>query len=182
MPFVSVDSGLSISENYVSPLYKNCINAKHPTMAVLGYVLQSAFSQILDVQVESKIKSNFRIDVTIKHFQFQIRFVMHYWNGDGILPSESEMLADVQRCINRRLSLNIPKRKGNTVGGILQREYFDDLTSTANIENYYGIYMDIYDDCAKRRNIDRRTYRNDVYKIIDKHRYERKTLGSESSV
>ncbi len=51
MPFVGSDSGICISDNYVSPLYKNCINAKHPTMAVFGYVLQSAFSQILDVQV-----------------------------------------------------------------------------------------------------------------------------------
>lgn len=101
---------------------------------------------------------------------------MHYWNGHGILPSESEMLADVQRSVDRRSSLNMPKSKGNSVIGILQREYFDDLTSTANIENYYGIYMDIYDDCAQQRNIDRRTYRNDVYELIDQQHFVRKTL------
>ncbi len=101
---------------------------------------------------------------------------MHYLNGDGVLPTESEMLADVQHYLDRRLSLNMPKSKGNSVVGILQREYLADLTSTARIENYYGIYMDIYDDCAKQRNVDRRTYRNDVYKLIDKENFERNTL------
>lgn len=51
LPFLSDECGLSIDSNYVIPLYKHCINALHPTMAIIGYVFTSAITQMIDIQV-----------------------------------------------------------------------------------------------------------------------------------
>ena len=50
-PFLDDSCELNINEHFVSPLYKHCINAKHPTMAVIGYVFTSAITQMIDIQV-----------------------------------------------------------------------------------------------------------------------------------
>lgn len=50
-PFLDDDCGLHIDENYISPLYKHCINAEHTTMALIGYVFSSAITQMIDIQV-----------------------------------------------------------------------------------------------------------------------------------
>lgn len=35
-PFISVDCGIAVDDNYVNPLYKHCININYPTMAFIG--------------------------------------------------------------------------------------------------------------------------------------------------
>lgn len=35
-PFLSVDCGIAVDDNYVTPLYKHCINISYPTMAFIG--------------------------------------------------------------------------------------------------------------------------------------------------
>lgn len=51
MPFLSDECGLHIDNSYVYPLYKHCINAEHPTMAVIGYVFFSAITHMIEIQV-----------------------------------------------------------------------------------------------------------------------------------
>lgn len=53
MPFLDDNCGIFIDQNYVIPLYKHCINAAHPTMAVIGYVFSSAITQMIDIQVNN---------------------------------------------------------------------------------------------------------------------------------
>lgn len=50
MPFLDDDCGIRIEQNYIIPLYKHCINAMRPTMAVIGYVFTSAITQMIDIQ------------------------------------------------------------------------------------------------------------------------------------
>lgn len=50
-PFLSVDCGISVDENYVKPLYKHCININHPTMALIGVPFYVCASQMFDLQV-----------------------------------------------------------------------------------------------------------------------------------
>lgn len=109
---------------------------------------------------------------------FQVRFVMQYWNGDATLPSRDEMLADSEDQLNRRLKLGWPKKKGHSIAGSFQREYFNDLSKTANIENVREIFLRIFEDCHDRRSEDPINYRNDVYTIIDEHHFERSSLSS----
>lgn len=53
MPFLDKDCQLRIDDNYIAPLYKHCINAEYPTMAVIGVVFTSAITQMIDLQVRT---------------------------------------------------------------------------------------------------------------------------------
>lgn len=50
-PFLSIDCGISVDDNYVAPLYKHCININHPTMALIGVPYYVCASQMFDLQV-----------------------------------------------------------------------------------------------------------------------------------
>lgn len=50
-PFLSIDCGISVDDNYVQPLYKHCININHPTMALIGVPYIVCASQMFDLQV-----------------------------------------------------------------------------------------------------------------------------------
>lgn len=50
-PFLSVDCGISVDENFVSPLFKHCININFPTMALIGLPTFVCASQMFDLQV-----------------------------------------------------------------------------------------------------------------------------------
>lgn len=102
---------------------------------------------------------------------------MQYWNGNATLPSRDEMCADSKIELDKRLALGWPKKKGHSIWGDLQREYFNDLSKTANIENVRDIFLQIYEDSAKRRTERPQNYRNDVYTIIDDEHFERHTLN-----
>lgn len=58
LPFVSTDSGICVDDNHLSPLFKHCINIKHPTMAFIGYLCVAAITQIVDMQVTIQRYSN----------------------------------------------------------------------------------------------------------------------------
>lgn len=35
-PFLSMECGITVDDNYIQPLFKHCINIKYPTMALIG--------------------------------------------------------------------------------------------------------------------------------------------------
>lgn len=51
LPFLSEDCGIRVDDNYLSPLFKHCINIKHPTMLLIGYPCMIAVTQVVDIQV-----------------------------------------------------------------------------------------------------------------------------------
>lgn len=54
-PFMSIDCGLTVDDNYVQPLYKHCININRPTMALIGLPYYVCASQMFDLQVKPHI-------------------------------------------------------------------------------------------------------------------------------
>lgn len=50
-PFLSVDSGIFIDDNFVEPLYKQIINIEHPTMAFIGIPSSAPNFHMFDLQV-----------------------------------------------------------------------------------------------------------------------------------
>lgn len=50
-PFLSADCGLHVSENFVYPLYRHCINITHPTMYFIGLPSNIPVFFLLDIQV-----------------------------------------------------------------------------------------------------------------------------------
>lgn len=57
-PFLSIDCGITAEDNYVTPLYKHCININHPTMALIGLPFYVCASQMMDLQVLSDAHSS----------------------------------------------------------------------------------------------------------------------------
>lgn len=98
---------------------------------------------------------------------------MHYINGDGVLPSTSQMQNDCKQEFNRRAALGWPMKKSHCIAGSFHREYFNDLATIANIENIPEVYMKIYEDSGMRRLNYPTMYRNDVYTIVDNEHFER---------
>lgn len=98
---------------------------------------------------------------------------MQFLNGKATLPSRHEMLADSENELKKRLALGWPKKKGHSIFGTLQREYYNDMSTTANIENVREIFMLIYEDCSERRSKEPINYRKDIYRIIDELHFER---------
>jgi dimethylaniline monooxygenase (N-oxide forming) len=50
-PYLSADCGIHVEENYVQPLWKHCINIRHPTMAIIGIPFNICPSHLSDIQV-----------------------------------------------------------------------------------------------------------------------------------
>lgn len=50
-PFLSVDSGIQINDNFVTPLYKQIFNIEHPTMAFIGIPSSAPNFHMFDLQV-----------------------------------------------------------------------------------------------------------------------------------
>lgn len=50
-PFLSVDSGIFVDDNFVQPLYKQIFNIEHPTMAFIGIPKSSLNYIMMDMQV-----------------------------------------------------------------------------------------------------------------------------------
>lgn len=50
-PFLSVDSGISVHDNMVEPLYKQILNIKYPTMAFIGIPFTTPTNPLFDLQV-----------------------------------------------------------------------------------------------------------------------------------
>lgn len=104
---------------------------------------------------------------------------MQFLNGHMTLPSREEMRADSENELKKRLVLGWSKRKGHSLAGPLLREYFNDLATTANIENVHEIFLRMYEASSKRRAAHPKNYRDDVFTIIDEHHFECTTLPSE---
>lgn len=67
-PFLSIDCGISVEDNYVKPLYKHCININHPTMALIGVPFYVCASQMFDLQVLINIQSLSSVSIELLQF------------------------------------------------------------------------------------------------------------------
>lgn len=54
-PFLSVDSGIHIDDNFVQPLYKQIFNIEHPTMAFIGIPSSAPNFGMFDLQVNIEL-------------------------------------------------------------------------------------------------------------------------------
>ncbi|KXJ76795.1 hypothetical protein RP20_CCG008901 [Aedes albopictus] len=145
-PFLSVDSGITVEENHVQPLYKHCINIRHPSMAVIGLPFSVCFTLMVDLQ---------------------IRFCIKFFSGGKRLPSQGEMTADTKADEEERTRRGFLKRQAHMLSGDLQQRYYDDLARIADIEPLKPVLTKLYTVCVREKKLDIMNYRNNVYRIID---------------
>lgn len=124
-----MDSGVTIVDNYVKPLYKQCISINSPKLAFIGLCFKSLISYMVDIQV---------------------RFVFSYFTGEKTLPTRKEMLGDMDRDVKERELRGLPMRKGHMLGD-RQQAYYDDLAKTAGIDNLKPVIMKLYSENQKNQ-------------------------------
>lgn len=57
-PFLSVDTGITVEENTILPLYKQVFNIEHPTMIFIGIPFTTCTTQLYDLQVNANEINN----------------------------------------------------------------------------------------------------------------------------
>lgn len=94
-PFLSVTAGIYVEENYVQMLYKQCINMRNPTMAIIGLPFYVCAAQMMDLQA---------------------RFVLSYFTGANKLPPLTEMHKDTVQTMNKLWKAGYKKRQAHMLG------------------------------------------------------------------
>lgn len=180
-PFLSVDCGISVEDNIISPLYKQCLNINYPTMGIIGITYMGTN--------------------TVNN---QIQYVLNVLSGEIHLPSKEIMKTDSDYHVNFRRTL--PNRSKEVEGVapyvskisgkyninkviwwslfmllffffFFQLEYYKQLVGEADLGNVPSVYLQLYEDSLERRKTHPGEFRNDVYRIIDNLHFERNKLN-----
>lgn len=67
-PFLSVDTRITVDDNYVAPLYKQVFNIEYPTMAFIGIPFTACTTRAYDLQVR------FILNFVLSFFSFYNKF------------------------------------------------------------------------------------------------------------
>ncbi|EDW01918.1 GH20181 [Drosophila grimshawi] len=94
-PFLSVTSGIYVEENYVQMLYKQCINIRNPTMALIGLPFYVCAAQMMDLQA---------------------RFVLSYFCGTNQLLTQKEMFEDTLESMEKKWQMGYKRRQAHMLG------------------------------------------------------------------
>ncbi|XP_030376010.1 senecionine N-oxygenase [Scaptodrosophila lebanonensis] len=148
-PFLSVNCGIFVEDNYVQELYKHCINIRNPSMALIGLPFYVCAAQMMDIQA---------------------RFVLSYFSGNNKLPSTEEMLADTDLEMNRRWKKGLKKRHAHMLGPD-QLHYFNDLAKTAQIKTIPPVMTKLHNESSNCFNENLLTFREDIFKLIDEETF-----------
>ncbi|XP_031638724.1 senecionine N-oxygenase-like [Contarinia nasturtii] len=144
-PFLSVDTGVQVDENCVSPLYKQIFNIEYPTMVFIGVPFTACTTRVYDLQA---------------------RFAMKFITGQKELPSKSEMYSDMQFQLKEHYGKGYRKRYTHYLGKE-QKEYFKQLSEIADIDNIPSVMADMHYDARATILKDPAEFRKYKYTIID---------------
>ncbi|XP_016952975.1 senecionine N-oxygenase [Drosophila biarmipes] len=144
-PFLTVNSGIYVEDNYVQELYKQCINIRNPSMSLIGLPFYVCAAQMMDIQA---------------------RFIMSYYNGSNELPSAEEMLKDTHERMTKLWEDGYRKRHAHMLGP-RQIDYFSDLSKTAGVKNIKPVMTKLHNESSKCFNENLRHFREDNFAIVD---------------
>lgn len=145
VPFLSVDCGVSLHDNAISPLYYHCISINQPTLAFIGLPFNACLMLMMDLQA---------------------RFCLKFFSGQKTLPTKQEMLDAWQTDQDERKRRGLTGKLTHMLAGDLQQRYYDDLARIAGIEPLKPVLAKMHADCINSKNEDV-NFRNFEYRIID---------------
>lgn len=94
-PFLSLTSGIYVEDNHVQMLYKQCINIRNPTMALIGLPFYVCAAQMMDLQA---------------------RFALSYFIGRNKLPPVEAMLKDTEEYFKSLWERGYKRRQAHMLG------------------------------------------------------------------
>uniref|UniRef100_A0A182IWY2 Flavin-containing monooxygenase n=1 Tax=Anopheles atroparvus TaxID=41427 RepID=A0A182IWY2_ANOAO len=145
VPFISMDCGVTLHNNAISPLYYHCININQPTMAFIGLPFNACLMLMMDMQA---------------------RFCLQFYSGQKPLPSREEMLEEWKRDTSEREARGLTGKLTHMLAGDLQQRYYDELARIAQIESLKPVLAKMHADCITSKNEDV-NFRSYEYHVID---------------
>lgn len=150
-PFLSVDCGVLVEENYVSPLYMHCLSIERPTLCFIGLPTVVCNNQAFD---------------------YQARFCLKFMTKQLTLPTRDKMLRDWQQDMDDRWTRGLTKRRAHMMGFEIQEKYFADLSDIAEIEPVKPVIMKMFNKSILNLFADLNSYREKKFKAVDDEAFE----------
>uniref|UniRef100_A0A182V3D4 Flavin-containing monooxygenase n=1 Tax=Anopheles merus TaxID=30066 RepID=A0A182V3D4_ANOME len=135
-PFLSVDCGVSLEDNTISPLYYHCININQPTMAFIGLPFNACLMLMMDLQA---------------------RFCLKFFTGQKQLPGKQQMLEWWQNDQQERNERGLSGKLSHMLAGDFQQRYYDDIARIAEIETLKPVLAKMHADCINSKKKDKQT-------------------------
>ncbi|KAG5669184.1 hypothetical protein PVAND_017078 [Polypedilum vanderplanki] len=160
-PFLSVDSGISVYDKCVQPLYKQCINANRPSLAIIGLPY---------------------FTLRIPLFEIQIKFCIEFWSGRRKFPNRNEMLKDIKKDFqNRNVDIEGNSHKVHYLGFQNHHLYYEDLARTAGIENVKPSLLKLSTHLVTHTFKNYHTFRDFKYKILNDFEFSCECFEKENN-
>ncbi|EDW74760.1 uncharacterized protein Dwil_GK15848 [Drosophila willistoni] len=144
-PFLTVNSGIFVEDNCVQVLYKQCLNAKYPSMALIGLPFYVCAAQMMDLQA---------------------RFVLSYFTGKNELPSTEDMRLETAKSMQTLWEKGYRKRQAHMLG-VDQINYFTDLAETAKVKNIRPVMAKLHNESSNHFKKSLLNFRENIFKIVD---------------
>lgn len=149
-PFLSVDCGISTEDDYVKPLFMQCISIKRPTLGMIGLCNLICPNSIFDMQA---------------------RFCLAFMTGKKKLPSKEKMMEQFIEDIEERIKLGQPNKKFHYLGERLQHKYLVDLASMSGTKPVMPCLSKIHTQCGINRNNNLFDFKNIKFHILDEENF-----------
>lgn len=148
-PFLSVDSNISISDKCVYPLYKQCLNANRPTLAIIGLPFFA---------------------LAFPMFELQIKFCLQFWTGRRQLPSRDEMLTEIDDDFRAR-NIHKNKHEAHFLGLDKHEAYYNEIADTAGIAAMKPVFVKMFNHNFTHAFDNFLTFRHFNYKILNENEF-----------
>lgn len=149
-PFMDDEIKARNTNERLYPLYKHIVDARYPSIMYLGVT---------------------KTVLPFPHFNIQAKYIAAILTNQIELPSEEEMIADIERDYKwRREELGLPESKAHYLQ-FHQWDYNNDLCERASCPFLPTSVSNLYMGVHQTRLEDLRNYKTKNYRIIDEHRF-----------
>lgn len=151
-PFLTPESGITVCNKRVAPLYKHTFNAVHPSLALIGMNFPS---------------------IAWPYVDFQAQWVLSVWAGKKQLPSSEEMIKYSDDDYRKRLQNGLSPRQAHYIALSVpvQREFMAELAELGDAEPFEPVLWELLDDVLEELFHDFSAYKEIVYCIVAKDKW-----------
>ena len=143
-PFLHESCGITVSQNRVTPLYKQIFNINNPSMAFIGV---------------PSIACPFHL------FSMQARWIVKVLNGIESLPSKEEMLNDAAEEFKSSLEAGIPEKYFHRYDKGSNLEYFKNVSKFSKVASFKTVLEKMFVKAKEEREQNLMHYRDKEYVI-----------------
>lgn len=159
-PFLSADCGIKWDNNYVRPLFKQCLSINRPSLGFIGLPFYVCATQMFDLQA---------------------RFTLTFMTGRKRLLPRDQMLDDYKAEMNERWSKGLGRHQAHLMGPE-QNKYYNDLAATAGVEPIPSVMTKLHNFASLRFVDDLISFRSENFRILDNETFVKVSHSSKSIV